>query len=96
MDVNNHYDLFCNQCLLQFGKKYVFYLHLSLVHGKKLVIKNEASEISSDESREDEIVKNSEKRKSFKCETCKKDFKLKSRLTRHVSSVHDEKKIIKM
>ena len=40
-------------------------------------------------------MKNSEKRKSFKCETCKKDFKLKSRLTRHVSSVHDEKKSFK-
>ena len=47
MDENKQHDLFCNQCLLQFGKKYVFDLHLSLVHGKKLVIKNEASEVSS-------------------------------------------------
>ena len=57
-----HQDLFCSQCFLQFDKKYVFDLHLSLVHGKKLVIKNEASEISFDESREEEeSVKNKEK-----------------------------------
>ena len=36
MEENEHRDLFCEQCLLQFGKKYVFDLHLSLVHGKKV------------------------------------------------------------
>ena len=37
-------DLFCEKCTLQFGKKYVFDLHLSLVHGEKIevkVVKNE-------------------------------------------------------
>ena len=29
-------DLFCNKCTLQFDKKYVFDLHLSLVHGEKM------------------------------------------------------------
>ena len=96
MDENKHQDLFCNQCMLQFGKKYVFDLHLSLVHGKKHVIKNEASEISFDESRENgEIVKKSEKSKSFKCNTCKKGFKLKGSLTKHVASVHEGKKPFK-
>ena len=27
--------MFCNRCVLQFDKKYVFDLHLSLVHGEK-------------------------------------------------------------
>ena len=33
--------LFCEKCSLQFGKKYVFDLHLSLVHGEKIEIKSE-------------------------------------------------------
>ena len=28
---------FCENCKLQFGKKYVFDLHLSLVHGKQMI-----------------------------------------------------------
>ena len=34
-------ELFCKNCNLQFDKKYVFDLHLSLVHGEKIEIKNE-------------------------------------------------------
>ena len=34
-------NLFCEKCTLQFDKKYVFDLHLSLVHGEKIEIKNE-------------------------------------------------------
>ena len=30
-------DWFCENCKLQFGKKYVFDLHLSLVHGKQMI-----------------------------------------------------------
>ena len=30
-------DFFCENCKLQFGKKYVFDLHLSLVHGKQMI-----------------------------------------------------------
>ena len=29
-------DMFCNKCTLQFDKKYVFDLHLFLVHGGKM------------------------------------------------------------
>ena len=32
-------DWFCEKCNLQFGKKYVFDLHLSLVHGQKIKVK---------------------------------------------------------
>ena len=41
MEENKHRDLFCKQCLLQFGKKLVYDLHLSLVHGEKMEIKTE-------------------------------------------------------
>ena len=34
-------DLFCEKCTLQFDKKYVFDLHLSLVHGEKVKVKCE-------------------------------------------------------
>ena len=34
-------DFFCEKCTLQFGKKYVFDLHLSLVHGEKIEVKSE-------------------------------------------------------
>ena len=34
-------DFFCENCKLQFGKKYVFDLHLSLVHGQKIEVKSE-------------------------------------------------------
>ena len=34
-------DLFCKKCSLQFGKKYVYDLHLKLVHGEKIEVKNE-------------------------------------------------------
>jgi hypothetical protein len=30
-------DFFCKNCKLQFGKKYVFDLHLSLVHGQQMI-----------------------------------------------------------
>ena len=33
--------LFCEKCSIQFGKKYVFDLHLSVVHGEKNKIKSE-------------------------------------------------------
>ena len=34
-------DFFCKKCTLQFGKKYVFDLHLSLVHGEEKEVKIE-------------------------------------------------------
>ena len=34
-------NLFCENCSLQFDKKIVFDLHLSLVHGEKIGVKNE-------------------------------------------------------
>ena len=72
MNETTQQDFFCTQCSLQFGKKYVFDVHLSLVHGKKIVIANEDSKISFGESQKDGYcnTKNIENRKSFKCEIC--------------------------
>ena len=54
MDETTQQDFFCTQCSLQFGKKYVFDVHLSLVHGKKdVTITNEGSKISFGESQKD-------------------------------------------
>ena len=33
--------MYCEKCSLQFDKKYVFDLHLSLVHGENIEVKNE-------------------------------------------------------
>ena len=35
-------DLYCEKCTLQFNKKYVFDLHLDLVHGEEIKIKKRA------------------------------------------------------
>ena len=34
-------DLYCEQCSLQFDKKYVYDLHLPLVHGQEFKVKTE-------------------------------------------------------
>jgi hypothetical protein len=34
-------DLFCELCSLQFDKKYVFDVHLSIVHKQKIKVKTE-------------------------------------------------------
>ena len=46
-------NMFCTECSLQFNKKIVFDLHLSLVHGKMTNIKQEPSncEITSDDAK---------------------------------------------
>ena len=36
-----HKDLFCEKCILQFDKKYVFDLHLLLVHREEIKVKSE-------------------------------------------------------
>ena len=45
-------NMFCTECSLQFNKKIVYDLHLSLVHGKKTSIKQEPnnSEVTSEDN----------------------------------------------
>ena len=49
-------DLYCFECSLQFDKKYVFDVHLSLVHGEELEIKQEPEPSIIPESKELEIT----------------------------------------
>ena len=63
-------DLYCFECSLQFDKKYVFDVHLSLVHGEELEIKQEPESRPSviPESKELEIT-HPEEDKSRKIES---------------------------
>ena len=83
-------DFYCELCSLQFDKKYVFDLHMSLVHGKEIKVKKEpvTSEIEMD------LEKIIEKQ-SIQCEICQASFKYKQGLKRHKLSVHDGKKPFK-
>ena len=38
---NHKQDLYCKKCSLQFDKKYVYDLHLTLVHGQGIKVKTE-------------------------------------------------------
>ena len=82
-------DWFCKKCNLQFGKKYVFELHLSLVHGEKIEIKNEPleSEVFQENQASKKVVDT-----CLKCEICSSLFKTKENLKRHIESVHEGKK----
>ena len=46
-------NMFCTECSLQFDKKIVFDLHLSLLHGKRTIIKQEPNncEISAEDAK---------------------------------------------
>ena len=48
-------NLFCTKCSLQFDKKYVYDLHLSLVHGEKIEVKKETVMISEEKVQEAKI-----------------------------------------
>ena len=85
-------DLYCEKCTLQFNKKYDFDLHSDLVHGiweetkvkKKPTIKEEKFE---------QLQQSEEKiEKPYECNNCSAAFPTKSRLNRHVTSVHVGKK----
>ena len=84
-------DFFCERCSLQFGKKYVFDLHLSLVHGEKIEVKVE-SPLCEENLKDSQINKG---KKPFKCSICDSSFSQKGTLKRHMASVHEEKKPFK-
>ena len=85
-------DNFCEECALQFGKKLVFDLHLSLVHGKKTIIKTEPN---INESQESEKLVASRKNKYAKCETCSSCFSSNFSLKKHYEKVHAGEKPLK-
>ena len=95
-------DFFCERCSLQFGKKYVFDLHLSLVHGEKMIEVKVESPICEGNLQESEISETQysyqpvhEKEKPFKCNECCDSFAQKGDLKRHVALIHEGKKHFK-
>ena len=77
-------DLYCEKCTLQFDKKYVFDLHLDLVHGEEIKVKKEP--LIKEEKFEE--LQRSEKKieKPHECNNCSAAFPTKSRLNNHVTS----------
>ena len=93
-------DLYCYECSLQFESKYVFDVHLAVVHGEKLDIKQEPdSQLSVVHEAKQLEVKNPNKEKkelntrkvsmktaskNFKCDICKANFVQKGNLKKHL------------
>ena len=88
-------DFFCETCTMQFGKKYVFDLHLSLVHGEKIEVKMVKNEpIVCDENFQTSQTKRVVD-KHLKCQICDSSLKSKRNLKNHIASVHERKKPFK-
>ena len=80
-------DFICEKCTLQFGKKYVFDLHLSLVHGEKIEVKSEPQDCKENSQEFQTSEKNCsdlEVVTSLKCDVCDSSFKNKTDFKRHV------------
>ena len=90
-------DWYCEKCSLQFDKKYVYDLHLKLVHGQEIKVKTEpTSEENFEEPPQNEKVLSDHitpvADKTFQCDICKHFVKSKGNLKRHMNSVHAGKK----
>ena len=88
-------NMFCTECSLQFNKKIVFDLHLSLVHGKKTNIKQEPNncELTSEDT--ETINENHNAEKPFGCKICDSEFAFQDDLNGHIASVHKVKRLFK-
>ena len=73
-------DLFCEKCILQFDKKYVFDLHLSLVHREEIKVKSEPQICEEKSQKHDKICSDHVVDKSIRCDTCDSLFKSKKNL----------------
>ena len=86
-------DFFCEECALQFGKKLVFDLHLSLVHEKKTNIKTEPN--ISDPQESVKLFPSHKDNKYARCETCNSCFSSNFSLKKHYAKVHAGEKPLK-
>ena len=87
-------DLFCKNCSLQFGKKYVYDLHLKLVHGEKIEVKKEplnSEETFKRHQTSEDKVSDLVVHKSIQCNICDATFKTQRNLKIHTNSVHEVK-----
>ena len=103
------WDLHCFQCSLQFDKKSLYDLHLSIIHNYKSrpkpTVKSEPEEIefpidldnieSNYQGNQKSIDNLHDGRGPFKCETCDKNFLKKVYLKKHFASIHEGKKPFK-
>ena len=102
-------DFYCSRCSLQFDNKSIIDMHLSIVHGERIEIKEEEVICNENESNLDfkkkllceirdsdqHIVSQNAASKLFKCEICGNNFLQKSKMKQHIESVHDKKKQFK-
>ena len=88
MGERNLKELFCSQCSLQFNGKYVYNLHLYLVHN----VKDDGQKSQSKSENVEDIGGNINGKQSFNCEICKRKFSFRFSLHRHISEVHEEKR----
>ena len=86
-------EFFCEECALQFGKKLVFDLHLSLVHGIKTNIKTEPNICDSQQS--EKFFPSHIGNKYARCETCNSCFSSNFSLKKHCAKVHGGEKSLK-
>ena len=70
-------DFFCEKCTLQFDKKYVFDLHLSLVHGEEIKVKSEPKICEENSQKYEKNYSDHVVDKSFRCDICDSFFKSK-------------------
>ena len=78
-------ELYCEKSSLQFDKKAVYYLHLSIAHEEKVEIKLEQTfDILEKEMEEPEKI-------PFQCSYCDKAFSDQNNLKKHVLTTHKKK-----
>ena len=85
MDAEMLRDMFCMECSLQFNKKIVYDLHLSLVHGKKTGIKQEPN--NSEVTSEDDKVFNENADKAFVSKICDSELTYQDDLDVHEGNI---------
>ena len=94
---------FCYQCSLHFESKYVYSLHLKIVHkhivGPKSIKTGIKSNkiLSSDEKSDSDkqSVSDENEKKTFQCEICQCCFSRRSILDFHITSLHEGHKPFK-
>ena len=89
---------FCEKYTLQFDNKHVFDLHLSLVHGEKIKLKNEpvmCEEKFQDHHKSEKEFQNNLVENHLKCDVCNSFLKNEQNVERHIQSVHKSVKFFR-
>ena len=81
-------DWYCSRCSLQFDKRIIFDMHLSIVHKESVEIKEEPSTCKNEPNLGFEKA-------LFMCEFCDSQFETEITLNQHILSYHKENKQFK-